>query len=145
MIQCCILNGHVCVMSPNISRVVTPEELLFTKQMIVLPPKLRLCLFFIPEFKSSSSSSSWIGDRTPPSQPIMAGIFSWRNGGSTPVTHRHSQILAKKLQYGLTHVRLAGEMPEIRSYQSCGHSLWSSVLWLPAAWGASQCWRSSSL
>lgn len=80
---------------------------------LILPPKLRLCLFFITELKSGSSSSSWVGDRTPASQPIMAGTLSNRNCGNTPVTHRDSQIFsAKKLQCRLTHRWPPGTMPQ---------------------------------
>lgn len=61
-----------------------------------LPPMLRLCLFFIPEFRSRSSPSSWVGDTAPDSQPIMAGTFSWRNCGNAPETH--GQLLATKTQ-----------------------------------------------
>lgn len=51
------------------------------KLMIVLPPKLRRCFLFIPKLKSGSSES---GVKTPASQPIMAGTFSWRKSGKTP-------------------------------------------------------------
>lgn len=97
---------------------------------LVLPPKLRLCLLFIPEFKSSSSSSSWVGDRTPASQPIMAGTFSRRNGGKTPATH--SQIFrVEKLQCRRTHRWSAGEMHQVIpklwafSMKQCTMAAWS--------------------
>lgn len=50
----------------------------------LLPPKLRLFLFFMPELRPCSSSSSWLGERSPASQPSMAGTLSWRKCGSTP-------------------------------------------------------------
>lgn len=82
---------------------------------IALPPKLRLCLFFIPE--SSSSSSWWEGDRPPASQPIMAGTFSKRNWGNTPVTHRHGQTFsAKKLQCVLTQTDLHHDVPKLWAF-----------------------------
>lgn len=59
-------------------------------QIRLSPPKLRLDLFFIPEFRSSSSSPS-AGDMTPASQPIMAGTFSRRNWGKTPVRRETRQ------------------------------------------------------
>lgn len=44
--------------------------------LVVSPPKLRLLLFLMPELSSISSTSSWVGDISPVSQPIMAGTFS---------------------------------------------------------------------
>lgn len=55
----------------------------------ILPPRLRLHLLLAPEFESKSSSRSRVGDRTPASQPSMAGIFSMMNWGTTPTTQRH--------------------------------------------------------
>lgn len=106
----------------------------------VLPPKLRLCLFFIPELRSSSSGSSWVGDSTPDSQPIMAGTLSWRNCGNTPETH--GKILAK-MASDVSHADL--KLLCLRSYQSCRHCLWNTELLQRVAWGASLCWRSFSL
>ena len=108
----------------------------------VLPPKLRLSFFFIPEFKSSSSSPSWEGDRTPPSQPIMAGTFSSKNCGNTPVDTAKYLLLK---HYSVDCHKDELQVTCLRSYQSCGRSLWSSARWLPVAWGVSLCERSFSL
>lgn len=76
-------------------------------QLRLSPPKLRLDLFFIPEFRSSSSSPS-AGDTTPASQPIMAGTFSRRNWGKTPVRRETRQRVQSRSAFTAARKRTGG-------------------------------------
>lgn len=55
-----------------------------------LPPRLRLLLFFRSEWALLSSRDTDDGENTPASQPNMAGTFSIRNWGTTPLNNNSS-------------------------------------------------------
>lgn len=102
----------------------------------LLPPKLRRFLFFVPELRSCSSSSSWLGERTPDSQPSMAGTFSWRKCGNTPETQQRKKEISRQAYIWERRVE------EFNWYRSGWRSRWNNVPLWSGAWCASLCWRS---
>ena len=60
----------------------------------LLPPRLRLPLLLRPELALFSSTWSSGGEKRPAPQPSMAGTFSWRNWGTTPVTRQTARLLS---------------------------------------------------